>query len=196
MAKLLEVNHLTTQFKVDKNKIISAVDNSSFFIDEGETLAIVGESGSGKSVTALSVMQLVPNPPGLIAGGEIMFRGRDLLKLSKAEMRSVRGIYKDPRAVTVRDVRNRADIADHSLISRRGQDNELRSRVFFERLFNRFGLNGIIKAEFFIRRRKNIDGFYGAELNGVINRFMAVAHHNDGIARTGHCPDGGGYARG
>ena len=101
MAKLLEVNHLTTQFKVDKNKIISAVDNSSFFIDEGETLAIVGESGSGKSVTALSVMQLVPNPPGLIAGGEIMFRGRDLLKLSKAEMRSVRGgqismIFQEP----------------------------------------------------------------------------------------------------
>ena len=91
MSKLLEVNHLTTQFKVDKNKIIKAVDNSSFYIDESETLALVGESGSGKSVTALSVMQLVPNPPGRIAGGEILFRDRDLLKLSKAEMRAVRG---------------------------------------------------------------------------------------------------------
>ena len=101
MAKLLEVKHLTTQFKVDKNKIISAVDNSSFFINEGETLAIVGESGSGKSVTALSVMRLVPDPPGRIAGGEVLFGGRDLLKLSKAEMRQVRGaqismIFQEP----------------------------------------------------------------------------------------------------
>ena len=101
MAKLLEVNHLTTQFRVDKNTIIKAVDNSSFYIDESETLAIVGESGSGKSVTALSVMQLVPNPPGRIAGGEILFRGRDLLGLSKAEMRAVRGgqismIFQEP----------------------------------------------------------------------------------------------------
>ena len=75
MAKLLEVKNLITQFKVDKTKIISAVDKVSFSIDEGETLAIVGESGSGKSVTALSVMQLVPNPPGHIEGGEIFFQG-------------------------------------------------------------------------------------------------------------------------
>ena len=101
MAKLLEVKHLTTQFRVDKTKLISAVDNSSFYIDEGETLAIVGESGSGKSVTALSIMQLVPNPPGHIEGGEILFQGRDLLKLSKEEMRKIRGgqismIFQEP----------------------------------------------------------------------------------------------------
>ena len=101
MGKLLEVRNLTTQFKVDKNKIINAVDNSSFYINEGETLAIVGESGSGKSVTALSVMRLVPDPPGRIAGGEIIFRDRDLLKLSNAEMRQVRGgqismIFQEP----------------------------------------------------------------------------------------------------
>ena len=101
MAKLLEVNHLTTQFKVDKTKIISAVDNSSFYIDEGETLAIVGESGSGKSVTALSVMQLVPNPPGHIEAGEIWFQGQDLLKLSGKDMRRIRGgqismIFQEP----------------------------------------------------------------------------------------------------
>ena len=101
MAKLLEVNHLTTQFRVDKNKIISAVDNSSFYIDEGETLAIVGESGSGKSVTALSVMQLVPNPPGHIEAGEIIFQGSDLLKMSQSQVRKIRGgqismIFQEP----------------------------------------------------------------------------------------------------
>ena len=101
MAKLLEVKHLTTQFKVDKTKIISAVDNTSFDLDEGETLAIVGESGSGKSVTALSIMQLVPNPPGHIEGGEIIFQGQDLLKLSHEQMRMIRGgkismIFQEP----------------------------------------------------------------------------------------------------
>ena len=101
MAKLLEVKNLITQFKVDKTKIISAVDKVSFSIDEGETLAIVGESGSGKSVTALSVMQLVPNPPGHIEGGEIFFQGEDLLKMSPAQMREVRGnkismIFQEP----------------------------------------------------------------------------------------------------
>ena len=101
MAKLLEVKNLITQFMVDKTKIISAVDKVSFSIDEGETLAIVGESGSGKSVTALSVMQLVPNPPGHIEGGEIFFQGEDLLKMSPAQMREVRGnkismIFQEP----------------------------------------------------------------------------------------------------
>ena len=101
MGTLLEVKHLVTQFRVDKNKIISAVDNSSFTIDDGETLAIVGESGSGKSVTALSVMQLVPNPPGHIEAGEILFEGQDLLKMSNAQVRAIRGnqismIFQEP----------------------------------------------------------------------------------------------------
>ena len=101
MGTLLEVKQLVTQFKVDKNKIINAVDHSSFTINDGETLAIVGESGSGKSVTALSIMQLVPNPPGRIASGEILFQGKDLLKMSKREMRSIRGnqismIFQEP----------------------------------------------------------------------------------------------------
>ena len=101
MGTLLEVKQLVTQFKVDKNKIINAVDHSSFTINDGETLAIVGESGSGKSVTALSIMQLVPNPPGHIESGEILFQGRDLLKMSKREMRSIRGnqismIFQEP----------------------------------------------------------------------------------------------------
>ena len=101
MAELLRVNRLKTQFKVDRNKIITAVDEVSFSMDEGETLAIVGESGSGKSVTALSIMRLVPSPPGKIVGGEIFFRGKNLLECTGEEMRSIRGnqismIFQEP----------------------------------------------------------------------------------------------------
>ena len=101
MAEMLRVSRLKTQFMVDKRKIITAVDDVSFSMEEGETLAIVGESGSGKSVTALSIMRLVPTPPGKIVGGEVFYRGKDLLKLTEDEMRSVRGnqismIFQEP----------------------------------------------------------------------------------------------------
>lgn len=99
MAPLLEVRNLKTQFKT-KDGVVKAVDDVSFTIDKGETLGVVGESGSGKSVTAMSIMRLVQNP-GKIVGGEILFEGRDLLKLSDKEMRKVRGreiamIFQDP----------------------------------------------------------------------------------------------------
>ena len=101
MAALLQVQNLVTQFKVDKNTYINAADGVSFSLNEGETLAIVGESGSGKSVTALSIMQLIPNPPGHIEGGAVFFRGEDLLKMSPAKVRSIRGnqiamIFQEP----------------------------------------------------------------------------------------------------
>jgi len=101
MEVLLTVNDLVTQFRVDKRVTISAVNHVSFTLNEGETLAIVGESGSGKSVTALSIMRLVPNPPGHIEHGEIFFRGTDLLKLPPRKMREVRGnsismIFQEP----------------------------------------------------------------------------------------------------
>lgn len=101
MAPLLQVKNLVTQFKVDKGTIIKAADNVSFHIDEGETVAIVGESGSGKSVTSLSVMQLVPDPPGKIAGGEILLRGEDMLTMTPTKVRSIRGneiamIFQEP----------------------------------------------------------------------------------------------------
>ena len=99
MAPLLEVRNLKTQFK-GKDGIVKAVDDVSFYIDRGETLGVVGESGSGKSVTAMSILRLV-QPPGKVAGGEILFEGRDLLKLDEKEMRKVRGkeiamIFQDP----------------------------------------------------------------------------------------------------
>jgi len=72
VAKLLEVRNLTTRFRTERGAVM-AVDDVSFEVDAGETLAIVGESGSGKSVTALSLMRLIPNPPGEIVAGSILF---------------------------------------------------------------------------------------------------------------------------
>ena len=97
---ILEVNDLQTYFRTE-NGIAKAVDGVSFAIRQGETYAIVGESGSGKSVTALSLMQLVPKPSGYIAGGNIMFHGDDLTKLSAVALREVRGnqismIFQEP----------------------------------------------------------------------------------------------------
>jgi oligopeptide/dipeptide ABC transporter ATP-binding protein len=96
---MLEVSHLTTVFDLASGPA-KAVDDVSFEIRAGETLGLVGESGSGKSVTALSVMRLV-QPPGRIAGGQIRFKGRDLLRLSESDMRKVRGaeislIFQEP----------------------------------------------------------------------------------------------------
>ena len=100
MSVLLEVRALKTFFQVEGGEF-PAVDGISFSIDPGRTLGIVGESGCGKSVTALSIMGLVPQPPGRIAGGEILFDGVDLLKLSPAAMRELRGdrismIFQEP----------------------------------------------------------------------------------------------------
>ncbi len=98
--RLLEVNDLKTYFDTDEGTV-KAVDGVSFHIDKGETLAVVGESGSGKSVTSLSTMRLIPQPPGRFAGGEIKFEGQDLLKKSEREMRRIRGneismIFQEP----------------------------------------------------------------------------------------------------
>ena len=97
---LLRVEHLETHFVTDGGTI-RAVDDVSLDLRPGETLAVVGESGSGKSVTALSLLRLVPQPPGRIAGGQVWFRGRDLLRLTEPEMRAVRGreismIFQEP----------------------------------------------------------------------------------------------------
>ncbi len=97
---LLEVRGLQTHF-FTRAGVAKAVDGVNFAIDAGETLAIVGESGCGKSVTAFSILRLVANPPGRIVGGEILFEGRDLLKLDDAAMRAVRGdriamIFQEP----------------------------------------------------------------------------------------------------
>src|ERR1051325_3847663 len=99
MSHLLEVNNLRTHFPTRRG-LVRAVDGVSFYLDRGELLGLVGESGCGKSMTALSVMRLIA-PPGKIVEGEILFDGQDLLKLSDAEMRHMRGddiamIFQDP----------------------------------------------------------------------------------------------------
>src|SRR5262245_43117065 len=90
MPPLLEVKGLHTEFRTGAG-LVRAVDGISYTVDPGETVAIVGESGSGKSVEALSILRLIPDPPGRITAGEILFNGRDLRRLSEGEMREIRG---------------------------------------------------------------------------------------------------------
>jgi len=97
---LLVVRGLKTYFYTEDG-VVSAVDDICFSMGKGETLGVVGESGCGKSVTALSILRLVPDPPGRIVGGEIIFEGEDLVKKTEAEMRIVRGnqismIFQEP----------------------------------------------------------------------------------------------------
>ena len=97
---LLEVRNLTTRFKISGG-FVHAVNGVTFQLEEGDSLAIVGESGCGKSVSMLSVMRLIPQPPGEIVAGEVLYQGRDLLKLPIEHMRHVRGrqiamIFQDP----------------------------------------------------------------------------------------------------
>jgi peptide/nickel transport system ATP-binding protein len=98
--RLLDVKGLKTHFFTDEG-VVRAVDGVDFHIDKGETLGIVGESGCGKSVTALSVMRLIPQPPGRIVEGEINYNGRNLLDLTPAQIRKIRGkeismIFQEP----------------------------------------------------------------------------------------------------
>ncbi len=100
MAPVLEVSGLSTQFRL-RTGLVRAVQDVSFSVNAGETLAIVGESGCGKTITALSLMRLIPMPPGEIASGSVKLDGTDLLKLSDAEMRRMRGnkiamIFQEP----------------------------------------------------------------------------------------------------
>jgi len=90
VAILLDVRNLQTHFST-RGGVVRAVDGVSWDVQEGETVALVGESGCGKSVTALSIMRLVAPPAGRIIGGQVLFKGRDLLALSEEEMRHVRG---------------------------------------------------------------------------------------------------------
>jgi peptide/nickel transport system ATP-binding protein len=97
---LLEVEDLRTYFYT-RDGVVRAVDGVSFHVHAGETLAIVGESGCGKSVTSLSILRLIASPPGRIVSGRLVFEGRDLLALSEAQMRAIRGneismIFQEP----------------------------------------------------------------------------------------------------
>ncbi len=100
MAPLLQVKNLQTHFYTEIG-VVRAVDGISYDLQEGETLGLVGESGCGKSVSALSLLRLIPYPPGKIVGGEVWFEGRDLLRMTEDEIRDIRGnriamIFQEP----------------------------------------------------------------------------------------------------
>ncbi len=100
MAPLLEVQDLTTRFYT-LDGIVHAVNGISYTVEEGDTLGIVGESGCGKSVSVLSVMGLIPEPPGKIAAGQVLYKGQDLLQLDQKQMERIRGkeiamVFQDP----------------------------------------------------------------------------------------------------
>jgi oligopeptide transport system ATP-binding protein len=97
---ILEVKNLKTQFQT-QDGVVRAVDDVSFYVMPGETLGVVGESGCGKSITGLSIMRLIPSPPGKIVAGEVLFNGDDILRMSDEQVRSIRGndiamIFQDP----------------------------------------------------------------------------------------------------
>jgi oligopeptide transport system ATP-binding protein len=100
VATLLEVKDLATHFFTDDG-VVRAVDGISYDLQEGETMGLVGESGCGKTVSALSILRLIPNPPGRIVGGEVQFEGEDILKVNEEEIRHIRGnriamIFQEP----------------------------------------------------------------------------------------------------
>ena len=148
--KLLEVHNLSTQF-FTRDGVIHAVDDVSFELDYGETLGLVGESGCGKSVTALSLVRLVPDPPGKIVSGQIIFDGVDLMRLSSEEMRLLRGkrigfIFQDPMTSLNPTLTVGFQIAEsarlHLGLSRKAADNrsaELLSKVGIPRPRDRMG---------------------------------------------------------
>ncbi len=125
---MLEIKDLRTRFETIDG-VVHAVNGVSYVMEEGETLGVVGESGCGKTVHALSIMRLIPSPPGKIEGGEIWFKGRDLLKLADEEMRLIRGadlamVFQDPMtslnpAYTV-GFQIIETLTLHEVISRRG----------------------------------------------------------------------------
>ncbi|MCF0229722.1 MAG: ABC transporter ATP-binding protein [Parasporobacterium sp.] len=138
--KLLEVKDLTVQFNTTPG-IVRAVNGVSFDLESGDVLGMVGETGAGKSTTALSILRLIPNPPGKIPCGEILFQGQDLLKVSEAEMRKIRGgdiamIFQDPMTALNPVVRIEDQIAEalftHQLVTK--QDAMKKTHELLERV--------------------------------------------------------------
>ena len=134
MSKVLEVNDLVTKFYT-LDGVVNAVNGVSFDVEDGETLAIVGESGSGKSVTMMSLLGLIPMPPGKVENGEAIFMERqDLLQMTPAELRDVRGgqigfVFQDPIS-TLNPILTIGEQISETLVKHKGMSkNEARDRV-------------------------------------------------------------------
>lgn len=164
---LLEVKNLKVEF-VSEGRVNHAVDGVEFAVEKGRILGIVGESGCGKSVSAMSILRLIPNPPGRIAGGEIWWKNRDLLQLSLKEMQDVRGceiamIFQDPMASLNPVFKIR--------------------RILGEVLARRFGLKGPAAEERMIRAMSEVGipdpasrlGNYPHELSGGMKQRVMIA---------------------
>ncbi len=124
MTELLKVDGLVTRFINDQGRELRAVDQVSFGVPTGSTVGLVGESGSGKSVTALSIMRLLRDPPGRVTGGRVLFDGRDLLALPEREMRQLRGnrlsmIFQEPMT-SLNPVLTTGDQAGEPLVLHKG----------------------------------------------------------------------------
>ncbi len=164
---LLEVRNLHTEFRTGAGTV-RAVDGISYSVDPGETVAVVGESGSGKSVGALSILRLIPEPPGQISGGPILFAGRDLLTLSEAEMRDVRGgeigmVFQEPMT-SLNPVLTIGRQITEALEQHRGADRAAAHKRAVELL----NLVGIAEAE---RRLKQ----YPHQLSGGMRQRVMIA---------------------
>ena len=130
---ILEVKHLKTYFMTEGNPV-RAVDDLSYTVRRGEFTAIIGESGSGKTVSALSILRLIPYPPGLIVGGEILFEGEDLLRYTDARMQQLRGkrismIFQEPSAALNPVMTIGKQIGESLLLHEAVGKNEVRART-------------------------------------------------------------------
>jgi oligopeptide/dipeptide ABC transporter ATP-binding protein len=133
VAPLLEVRHLVTSFTSQGRRLV-AVDDVSFSVEQGQTLALVGESGCGKSVTAQSLLGLLPSPPGRIESGQILFEGEDLLRLPAARLRQIRGnrvamIFQEPMTSLNPVYCIGSQIAEAILLHRGGTRRAARTRT-------------------------------------------------------------------
>jgi oligopeptide/dipeptide ABC transporter ATP-binding protein len=167
MPPLLEVKDLHTEFRTGAG-LVRAVDGISYTVDAGETVAIVGESGSGKSVSALSLLRLIPDPPGRITRGEIRFAGRDIMQLSDAEMREVRGgdigmVFQEPMT-SLNPVLTIGRQITETLEQHRGLDRYAANRRAVELL----GMVGIADAERRLRQ-------YPHQLSGGMRQRIMIA---------------------
>jgi ABC-type dipeptide/oligopeptide/nickel transport system ATPase component len=167
LPPLLEVKELHTEFRTGAG-VVHAVDGISYTVDPGETVAIVGESGSGKSVNALSILRLIPDPPGRITGGQVLFDGRDLMGLSEEQMRRVRGgdigmVFQEPMT-SLNPVLTIGRQITETLEQHRGMDRAAADRRAVELL----GLVGIADAN---RRLEQ----YPHQLSGGMRQRIMIA---------------------
>ncbi|GIO31251.1 MULTISPECIES: ABC transporter ATP-binding protein [Paenibacillus] len=165
MKDLMKINHLSTHFNTE-NGTVKAVNDVSLRVRQGETVCIVGESGCGKSVTAMSIMGLVEEPGGKVVNGQIEFEGRDLLKLSKNELRSIRGneismIFQEPMSSLNPVLKIGQQIMEPLLVHQKLSKKEARKRAI--ELIEKVGIS----------RAEQIADAYPHELSGgMLQRIM------------------------